>query len=332
MSAALEVRDLVKRYPKGRVNAVDGLTFEVAAGEIFGLLGPNGAGKSTTIGVLTTRVRATSGYAAVCGVDVHRDPVGARRLLAMVPQRTNLDRSLSPRRNLLFHAAYHDVPARVRRARAAELLEAFGLAERADERIEVLSGGMTQRIMIARALMHQPQVLFLDEPTAGLDPQSRLFLWDRVRELRERGVTIVLTTHDMDEAADLAHRVGIVDHGKLLALDTPAALIRGLADRTVLDLSVVPAPRDDPASVLTALTTVDGVKRGEWVAPCPTPPGATSANGQRRLRLHLDSEPTAALALLVAVLDRRQARLSDVHVGRASLEDVFIAFTGRGLR
>jgi ABC-2 type transport system ATP-binding protein len=184
VTAVVEVRDLVKRYPKSGTNAVDGLTFEVAESEILGLLGPNGAGKSTTIGVLTTRVRATSGHAAIGGVDVRRDPVGVWRLFAVVPQRSNLDRGLTPRQNLVFHAAYHGVPAGVRKARAAELLDQFGLTDRADEKLEAFSGGMVQRVMIARALMHEPRVLFLDEPTAGLDPQSRLFLWDRVGELR----------------------------------------------------------------------------------------------------------------------------------------------------
>ncbi|MDG4792762.1 ABC transporter ATP-binding protein [Micromonospora sp. WMMD1082] len=332
MTVALEVRDLVKRYPKARVNAVDGISFTADAGEIFGLLGPNGAGKSTTIGVLTTRARATSGHVVVGGVDACRDPVGARRVLATVPQHTNVDRSLTPRRNLLFHAAYHGVPSRVRKARAAELLDAFGLAERANARIETLSGGMVRRLMIARALMHQPRVLFLDEPTTGLDPQSRLFLWDRVRELRQHGVTVVLTTHAMEEAADLADRVGIMDRGRLLALDTPAGLTRSLAERAVLDLSVVLNGTGDAPAVLAALTTVAGVARGEWVASEPAPSATVSANGTRRLRLHLDTEPAAALAPLVAVLDRRHVRLSEVHVGQASLEDVFIELTGRGLR
>jgi ABC-2 type transport system ATP-binding protein len=331
VTTVVEVRDLVKRYPKSETNAVDGLSFEVSQAEIFGLLGPNGAGKSTTIGVLTTRVRATSGHAAIAGLDVRRDPVGVRRLFAVVTQFSNLDRGLTPRQNLVFHAAYHGVAVGVRKARAAELLDQFGLADRAGERIEAFSGGMVQRVMIARALMHEPRVLFLDEPTAGLDPQSRLFLWDRVRELRSRGVTIVLTTHDMDEAADLADRVGIVDHGKLLALDTPAALTRGLSDQAVLDLAVESAPRDDTDSILDALTTVPGVERGEWLASGNGSPNG-SANGARKLRLYLDAEPAAALAPLVAILDRREARVSDVHIGQTSLEDVFINLTGRGLR
>lgn len=223
----VEVRDLVKRYPRSRTpgNAVDGVSFTVQTGEIFGLLGPNGAGKSTIVGVLTTRIRPSGGYAAVAGSDVQRDPVTARSRLAVVAQSPNLDRSLTPRQNLSFHAAYHGMRRAQRRDRSAEILETFGLTDRADDKLLKLSGGMIQRLMIARALMHDPEVLFLDEPTTGLDPQSRLFLWEQVGRMRKRGVTIVLTTHDMGEAAALCDRVGIVDHGRMLALDSPANLL-----------------------------------------------------------------------------------------------------------
>jgi ABC-2 type transport system ATP-binding protein len=265
-AGAVVVRELVKRYPKREVNAVDGLSFEVGHGEVFGLLGPNGAGKTTTVGVLTTRVKATSGGAWVAGVDVLRNPVEARRRLAVVPQRVNLDRSLTARQNLIFHAAYHLVPSPERRERADRVLEELGLGDRGNDKVDFYSGGMSQRLMIARALMHEPEVLFLDEPTTGLDPQARLFVWDRVRELRGRGVTILLTTHDMDEAAELSDRVGIMDHGKLLALDTPAALTRGLTGQAVLELTVTPAAADAAEGLLEALTALAGVERGEPVA------------------------------------------------------------------
>jgi ABC-2 type transport system ATP-binding protein len=365
--AAVEVRDLVKRYPKQQVNAVDRLSFAVEPSEVFGLLGPNGAGKTTTVGVLTTRVRATSGEAYVAGIDVLRVPVAARVRLAVVPQQVNLDRALTPRQNLVFHAAYHGLPAAQRRARAAELLDQFGLADRADDKVDWYSGGMAQRLMIARALMHEPEVLFLDEPTTGLDPQSRLFLWDRVRDMRERGVTIMLTTHDMDEAATLSDRVGIVDHGKLLALDTPDALTRELSGQSVLELAVMPGPGDDVDAMLDELVKIDGVERGEPVSTESTgfppggfpgmsgPPGAASVGSERaggrgslavagapaglagasaeaRLRLYLDVEPAVVLGAAVAVLSAREATVSDVHLGQPSLEDVFINLTGRGLR
>src|SRR5204863_8021923 len=164
-------------------------------------------------------------------------PVAARGRLAVVPQRSNLDRSISIRDNLTFHAAYHGVPAAEASARADELLGQFGLRERGHVKPDMFSGGQAQRVMIARALMHQPQVLFLDEPTTGLDPAARLFVWDRLQELRERGVTLFLTTHDMHEAAKLADRVGIMDHGHLLALDTPPALMRSLPGNATLEVS-----------------------------------------------------------------------------------------------
>jgi len=260
---AVDVLELVKRYPKQKTNAVDGLSFSVERGEIFGLLGPNGAGKTTTVGVITTRLHATAGRVTLAGVDVRRDPVTARARLAVVPQRSNLDRALTPRQNLTFHAAYHGVGKAVRNARAGELLEQFGLTKQADTKVDWYSGGMAQRLMIARALIHEPEVLFLDEPSNGLDPQTRRLVWARLRELRERGVTIMLTTHHMDEVAPLTDRIGIVDHGKLIALDTPQALVRGLAGRSVLDLTVAPGPGDDLEWILKALGEVAGVDRAE---------------------------------------------------------------------
>jgi ABC-2 type transport system ATP-binding protein len=353
--AAVAVRDLVKRYPKRPSNAVDGLTLEVLPGEIFGLLGPNGAGKTTTVGILTTRIIPTSGGAWVSGIDVLRDPVEARRRIGVVPQRSNLDRSLNARQNLTFHAAYHGVPSAERRARADRLLQEFGLGDRGNDKVDFYSGGMAQRLLIARALMHDPEVLFLDEPTTGLDPQARLFVWDRVRDLRRRGVTILLTTHDMDEAAELCDRVGIIDHGKLLALDTPAALARGLTGEAVLELSATPARGDTPSDLVDALSGLQGVEGVEQLAAAApavpagapafaafaaagggAPPGGDGGrpdgNGQARLRLYLSGDPAAALGPAVALLGGRGAMLSDVHIGEPTLEDVFISLTGRGLR
>jgi ABC-2 type transport system ATP-binding protein len=363
-TVAVEVVELVKRYPKRDVNAVDGLSFAVAEGEVFGLLGPNGAGKTTTVGVLTTRVQATSGQAILAGIDVRRDPVAARARLAVVPQRSNLDRALTPRQNLTFHAAYHGVGRTERNDRAAALLEQFGLGDQADIKVDWYSGGMAQRLMIARALIHEPEVLFLDEPTTGLDPQARLFVWDRIRELRERGVTIVLTTHDMDEAAELTDRVGIVDHGRLLALDPPGALVRGLSGQSVLELTVLPGEADSVDALIDALVEIDGVDKAERVKqgapsfagagggfPGGFPgfgggaPGAGAARPSAavatvvpgavapvQLRLYLTVEPASMLGPVVIILAARSAALTDVHIGEPSLEDVFIELTGRGLR
>jgi ABC-2 type transport system ATP-binding protein len=234
---AVAVQELVKRYPKSGVNAVDGISFAVRRGEVFALLGPNGAGKTTTVGMLTTRVRPSAGRAFVGGIDVAKEPVAARAQLAVVPQRSNLDRSLSIRDNLVFHAAYHGVGRAEAHAHASELLDQFGLGDRAGVKPDLFSGGQAQRVMIARALMHRPQVLFLDEPSTGLDPAARLFVWDRLRELTASGVTLILTTHDMNEAAELSERVAIMDHGRILALDTPEALMRSLPGSTSLELS-----------------------------------------------------------------------------------------------
>src|ERR1700685_2686932 len=266
--AAIEVRDLVKRYAKANVNAVDGVTFSVRPGEIFGLLGPNGAGKTTTIGVLITSVLPTSGSAAIMGLDVAGDPIGVKQRIAVVPQQSNLDRSLRVREILTFHAAYHGVPRKQREALADRLLDDLGLGERKNEKVSRYSGGMAQRLMIARALMHEPDVLFLDEPTNNLDPQSRLFLWERIREMNARGLTILLTTHDMDEADRLCNRIAVMDHGKILVNDTPAGLKKMIPGGTSLEVRAFAPPSENgvaSARVTSALEGTPGVAKVEAV-------------------------------------------------------------------
>src|SRR5581483_9731085 len=296
--AAAEVRSLEKRYPRSPVNAVDGVSFSVERGEVFGLLGPNGAGKTTTVGILTTRVRPTGGSAFVGGVDVVRDPVGARAQVAVVPQRSNLDRGFSIRDNLIFHATYHGAPAKLSGPRADELLDRFGLLDRVNSKPDYFSGDQSQRVMIARALMHQPIVLFLDEPTTGLDPAARLFVWDRLRELRAAGVTLVLTTHDMHEAAALTDRVGIMDHGRLLALDTPAALMHSLQDESTLELSTSGPADADAVGALGALAGVEAVEQLQ---------GALDGDGAAppRVRLYLNGAAAPVVAPAAAVLASR---------------------------
>ena len=328
---AVAVADLVKRYPKSPANAVDGLSFTVDAGEVFGLLGPNGAGKTTTVGVLTTRVRPTSGSASIHGVDVTRDPVGARSQFAVVPQRNNLDRSLSIRNNLMFHAAYHGVPPSERAARADELLAQFGLLERAASKPDFFSGGQAQRVMIARALMHSPKVLFLDEPTTGLDPAARLFVWDRLLELVGTGVTLVITTHDMDEAATLATRVGIMDRGKLLALDTPSALVRSLRGRTTLELTTQEEGGGSDG-VLAALRQLPDVERVEELPEAPDAGGPNGPPAGLRVRLHVSGDASVLVAPTASLLAREGRTLTDVKLRTPTLEDVFIHLTGRTLR
>ena len=322
MEPAVRVSELVKQYPGRPSNAVDGISFHVERGEVFGLLGPNGAGKTTTIGVLTTRVLPTSGSASVAGVDVAADPVTARSRLSVVPQRSNLDRALTARQNLIFHAAYHGIGRAERNRRADALLEQLGLGDRGKDKVDNYSGGMAQRLLIARALMHAPEVIFLDEPSTGLDPQARLFVWDRVRELRDGGVTVVLTTHDMDEAAALTDRVGIMDHGKLLALDTPSALTRSLPGSATLEVDVERAPEDTDDDVLTALSKLPAAERVEPVA---------DAAGLRA-RIYLSGDAAALIGPVSDTLTGRRARLTGVRIGEPSLEDVFLSLTGRELR
>src|SRR5436190_7357023 len=213
-----------KTPKKFELVALDGVSFEIRAGEIFGLLGPNGAGKSTTIGILTTRTQPTSGRAIIGDYDVWQQQVKAKRLIGVVPQRPNLDFALTAREILTFHGAYFGQSARERERRADELLEKFKLTDRSTHLVRTFSGGMMQRLSIARAMMHDPEVLFLDEPSAGLDPQTRLLLWETIREYNRQGKTIVLTTHYMDEADALCDRLAIIDHGKIIAEGTPAEL------------------------------------------------------------------------------------------------------------
>src|SRR6201993_786208 len=212
------------KQPKNQIPALDGLSLEVVPGEIFCLLGPNGAGKSTTIGVLTTRVRPTSGQAWIGEHEVWREQVVIKHLIGVVPQRPNLDFSLTAREILTFHAAYFGIGGKARNERADALLEKFKLTDRAHQMVRGFSGGMMQRLSIARPMMHDPPVLFLDEPSAGLDPQTRLLLWEIIRDYNRAGKTIVLTTHYMDEADTLCDRLAIIDHGRIIAQGTPQEL------------------------------------------------------------------------------------------------------------
>ena len=307
----VEVRELRKQYGRRGPVALKGIDFTVGRGELFGLLGPNGAGKTTTLGILTTRVRPTSGTARIDGIDVVAGPQAVKRRIAVMPQQSNLDRSLTALENLTFHGAYYGMRLKDRRRRSRELLEQFGLADRADEQVENFSGGMAQRLLIARALMHRPPLLFLDEPTTGLDPQSRLFLWDRVTDLHRSGTTIMLTTHDMAEADRLCERIAIVDHGERIALDTPAGLRDLLPGGRCIEL-VLDAP-DDPAPLLAELGETESaeLEQGRW-----------------RVRCYGDSR----LGEAIAVAEQRGAVVRDVRRLEGSLEDVFVHLTGRELR
>src|SRR5262245_62437777 len=232
----IRTEQLTKVYP-GNIRAVDNLDLQVVRGEIFGLLGPNGAGKTTTAGMLTTRVIPTSGHAYVNGIDVVARPTAAKQVIGVVPQTNTLDRSLSLRENLYFHGRFFGMSSGVAHTEADRLLEQFRLTDRGHDPVTALSGGMAQRLMVARAIMHRPAILFLDEPTAGLDPQSRLALWEILGELHAAGQTILLTTHYMEEADQLGDRLAIVDHGRLLALRTPTELKASTGADTIVTVS-----------------------------------------------------------------------------------------------
>jgi ABC-2 type transport system ATP-binding protein len=323
---AITVRDLQKRYVKSKVNAVDGVSFEVARGEIFGLLGPNGAGKTTCIGVLTTSIVPTAGSASIMGVDVARDPIDVKQRIAVVPQQSNLDRSLKVLEILTFHAAYHGIPKKKRDALANTLLDELGLGDRKNEKVTRYSGGMAQRLMIARALMHEPDVLFLDEPTNNLDPQSRLFLWDRIRSLNAKGLTILLTTHDMDEADKLCGRIAVMDHGKILVDDTPDVLKKMIPGGTALEVRAL-AEGDGAGAqrTLQALTAMPGASKVELVEEKAAEPGAST------YRVYAEAVNALIGPAAQAVL-ASGAQVRDLSVKQPSLEEVFIFLTGRHLR
>src|ERR1700690_1891203 len=247
------------KQPKPHIVALDGISLEVLPGEIFGLLGPNGAGKSTTVGVLTTRVRPTSGQAWIGEHDVWAEQVVVKRLIGVVQQRPNLDFTLTAREILLFHGAYFGIDSQARSERADTLLDRFKLTDRGDQMVRGFSGGMMQRLSIARAMMHDPQVLFLDEPSTGLDPQTRLLLWEIIREYNHDGKTILLTTHNMEEADSLCRRIAIVDHGKVIAMGTPAELKRSIPGGYLVRVKFS-APVDGLAGRLRELPGVNEVK------------------------------------------------------------------------
>jgi ABC-2 type transport system ATP-binding protein len=310
----IHTEDLTKVYPGTDFAAVDRLNLDVWPGEIFGLLGPNGAGKTTTAGMLTTRVVPTSGRALLAGVDVAAHPALAKQLSGIVSQQNTLDRQLTVWENLYFHGRLFGMGAKASRRIADELLEQFQLSRWAKASVYALSGGMAQRLMVARAIFHRPSVLFLDEPTAGLDPQSRLALWDLLGELHRAGQTIMLTTHYMEEADRLCQRVAIMDHGKILALDTPAALKQSIGADTVVTVKAT----GDVGRLAEALARdVAGVTRTRQVD------GGVQLHVQGGDRL---------IPRVVTAAERGGFDLVDLSVAEPSLETVFINLTGKELR
>ncbi len=305
---------LTKIYPGTDFRAVDGLDLSIRAGEIFGLLGPNGAGKTTTAGMLTTRVIPSAGAASVGAVDVIAHPALAKQLIGIVSQQNTLDRQLTVWENLYFHGRLFGIPAAESREIADRLLEQFHLSRWARASVYALSGGMAQRLMVARAIFHRPAVLFLDEPTAGLDPQSRLALWEILGELNAAGQTIMLLTHYMEEADRLCHRVAIMDHGRILALDTPAALKQTVGADTIVTVKA----SGDAAMLAGHLEhDIGGVTR-------------TRVTGDT-VELHVKGAERI-IPRVVSAAERAGFELVDLAVAEPTLETVFITVTGKELR
>ncbi len=313
-SAIIHTEELTKIYPGTDFAAVDHLNLDVEAGEIFGLLGPNGAGKTTTAGILTTRVVPTSGRAFIGGVDVAAHPALAKQLSGIVSQQNTLDRQLTVWENLYFHGRLFGMGAATSRRLADQLLEQFQLEKWAKASVYSLSGGMAQRLMVARAIFHRPAVLFLDEPTAGLDPQSRLALWEILKELNAQGQTILLTTHYMEEADKLCDRVAIMDHGRILALDSPAALKRRISADTIV--------------TVRAAHGIEGL--GEILArEVKAITGVRETDGALQLDVRGGHRPVPQI---VSSAERHGFDIVDLSVTEPSLETVFITLTGRELR
>jgi ABC-2 type transport system ATP-binding protein len=312
------------KQPKAQIPALDGLSLEILPGEIFGLLGPNGAGKSTTVGVLTTRVRPTSGQAWIGEHDVWKEQARVKHLIGVVSQRPNLDFSLTAREILIFHAAYFGIGSKIRNDRADALLEKFKLTERANQMVRGFSGGMMQRLSIARAMMHDPQVLFLDEPSAGLDPQTRILLWDIIREYHQAGKTVLLTTHNMEEADALCQRLAIIDHGHMIALGTPERLKASIPGGFLLRLRF----GNQTPDLLQRLQSLTGVR--EVRSLDGTADGTGDGTGAD---VDVYADRGGSLISEIANLAANSgAELSDVHISEPSLENLFLHHTGRSLR
>jgi ABC-2 type transport system ATP-binding protein len=312
MSTAIDVRQIVKKF--GDFTAVNGVSFGVESGEIFGLLGPNGAGKSTLIRILTTLLPPTAGTAVVNGFDVVKNSDGVRRSIGVIPQAMTTDLELSVEENLLIFAKLYGVPRAKRMKLIPELLQAVELLQWKDKQVKNLSGGMRRRVEIARGLVHEPTIFFLDEPTTGLDPVSRTGVWEMLRQIKaSRNLTILLTTHYMDEADKLCDRVAIVDHGELKALDSPMSLKASIAGKNVLEVSFSTVPPGF-ADRLKSLPIVDSV---------------TSDDNIFRLTTTSGPETTAAL---IAAAAQAGVTVNSLSVQSTTLDDVFVHYTGRALR
>jgi len=313
MSAILEVQQLVKKY--GDKVAVNGISFDIQAGEIFSLLGPNGAGKTTTISVLSTLYVPTAGDAVIGGHSVVKDPMAVRNLIGVVPQDLALYEDLTARENLAFWGQMYNLSGKALNARIDQVLEQIGLKDRAKQRVKTFSGGMKRRVNIGVGLLHQPRLLFMDEPTVGIDPQSRRAILDSVKDLNRQGMTVLYTTHYMEEAQELSDRVGIIDHGDLIALGTQGELTRQVGEYEALQLHI--SEMDDSEALAQALRGVEGVVRADVIDHTIT---------------LITPEAEKILAPVVSRANERGIRIHTVTIQEPNLEAVFLHLTGRALR
>ena len=309
---AIKVENLTKKF--NGFTAVNNISFTVNKGELFGLLGPNGAGKTTTINMLSTLLNPTSGYAEVAGFDISRDKDDVRRNIGIVFQEPALDNRLTGRENLEFHAMMYGMDKEERRKRIRKVLELVELTDKADELVENYSGGMKRRLEIARGLIHKPKVLFLDEPTLGLDAQTRRHIWDYIKKLNKEGVTIILTTHYMEEADYLCDRVAIIDHGKIIALDTPKNL------KDILGGDVVTLEIKNKHKIEKLMNSLKKLKWIKTMKKHYTNLSLTMEKGEKRI------------PELISIANKNKINITSVNLHKPSLEDVFLYFTGKTIR
>lgn len=313
MPPILEVQQLVKKY--GDFTAVNGIDFAIQEAEIFSLLGPNGAGKTTTISVLSTLYAPTSGDAVVGGHSVAREPLAVRKLIGVVPQDLALYEDLTARENLSFWGQMYDLSGKALHVRVDQVLEQIGLREHANKRVRTFSGGMKRRVNIGVGLLHKPRLLFMDEPTVGIDPQSRRAILDSVKDLNRQGMTVLYTTHYMEEAQELSDRVGIIDHGDLIALGTQSELTRQVGEYESLHLHL--SEMDDADGLAKALRDLEGVVRADVIDHTIT---------------LITPDAEKILAPAVSRANERNIKIRSISIQEPNLEAVFLHLTGRALR
>ena len=313
MPPILEVQDLVKKY--GDFVAVKGISFDIKEGEIFSLLGPNGAGKTTTISMLSTLYAPTAGDATIGGHSIKNDPMAVKQVIGIVPQDLALYEDLTARENLVFWGQMYGLSGKVLNSRVDEVLEQIGLTDRANNRVKTYSGGMKRRVNIGVGLLHKPRLLFMDEPTVGIDPQSRRAILDTVKDLNKHGMTVLYTTHYMEEAQELSDRVGIIDHGELIALGTQDELTKQVGETDTLILHV--GENDDPEMLSQSLKGLNGVQHAE-------------VTGNSVAIVTLSAEEI--LASVVTKANERGIKIRSMEIREPNLEAVFLHLTGRALR